>query len=124
MVHAASETAANVESIHAAATASGLTLQTFGSYAWQYHTGLPYLTRHSDIDLLVPIDRRENWIKFRESMAEMSGKSRRTDLEIVLNGDASFIWSEFEAPGPRMLFKGNYSVWIGQKSSVETLFRE
>ena len=124
MVPADSEIAAAAESIQTAATATGLPLQTFGSYAWQHHTALPYVTQHSDIDLLVPIDGRENWEKFRQSMAKVSRKSQKIDLEIVLQGNASFHWREFEAPGAQMLFKGNLSVWIGNKSSVETLLSE
>jgi phosphoribosyl-dephospho-CoA transferase len=118
------EIAPAVKSIYTAAAASGLPLQAFGSYAWQYYTTLPYVNKTSDIDLLIPIQRRENWKKFQQSMAGADIRNNRTDLEIVLNGDASFNWREFEAPGARMLFKGNRSVWIGDKSTVEDLLHE
>jgi len=104
--------------------AAKLPLQTFGSYAWQHYTGLSYLTPHSDIDLIVPINRHEDWRRFRQLMSETQKTDQRVDLEIILNGDASFHWREFEAPGTRLLFKGNYSVWMGDKSDVEAFLHE
>jgi phosphoribosyl-dephospho-CoA transferase len=101
--------------------AAKLSLQTFGSYAWQHYTGLSYVTPNSDIDLVVPINRREDWQRFRQLMSETQTTDQRVDLEINLNGDASFNWREFAAPGPQLLFKGNRSVWMGDKSDVEAL---
>jgi phosphoribosyl-dephospho-CoA transferase len=101
-----------------------LTLQTFGSYAWQHYTGLSYVSPHSDIDLIVPINRREDWRRFRHFMSEIPKTDQRVDLEIMLDGDASFNWKEFEAPGSQLLFKGNRSVWMGDKSDVEALLDE
>ncbi len=54
-------------------------------------------------------------------MSETQKTDQRVDLEIMLNGDASFNWREFEAPGTRLLFKGNRSVWMGDKTDVEAL---
>jgi len=104
--------------------AAKLPLQTFGSYAWQHYTGLSYVTPHSDIDLIVPINRREDWRRFRQLMSETQKTDQRVDLEINLNGDASFHWGEFQAPGRQLLFKGNRSVWMGDKSDVEVLLDE
>jgi phosphoribosyl-dephospho-CoA transferase len=113
-----------VESIQSATAASGLSLLTFGSHAWQYHTVLSYVTPNSDIDFLIPINRRDSWKKFQQSMAEVDIRANRTDVEIVLNGDASFSWREFESSGTQMLFKGNRSVWMGAKSDVEGFLHE
>jgi phosphoribosyl-dephospho-CoA transferase len=124
MVAIAPEITLAVKLIQRAASDAELPLLTFGSYAWQYHTMLRYVTPTSDIDLLVPVQRQENWKRFKRSMLEADAKTQRTDLEIVMNGDASFNWREFEAPGARMLFKGNRSVWIGDKSTVEALLHE
>jgi phosphoribosyl-dephospho-CoA transferase len=110
--------------ILSAVEAARLPLQTFGSYAWQYHTGLSYVTPHSDVDLIVPINRREDWQRFWQLMSKTQKANQRVDLEIILNGDASFNWREFEAPGTRLLFKGNRSVWMGDKSEVEALLHE
>jgi phosphoribosyl-dephospho-CoA transferase len=107
--------------ILSAVEAAKLPLQTFGSYAWQHYTGLSYVTPQSDIDLIVPINHREDWRRFRQLMSETKITDQRVDLEIILNGDASFHWREFEAPGSQLLFKGNRSVWMGDKSDVEVL---
>jgi phosphoribosyl-dephospho-CoA transferase len=101
-----------------------LPLQTFGSYAWQHYTGLSYVGPRSDIDLIVPINRRQDWRRFRQLMSENQKTDHRVDLEIILNGDASFNWREFEMPGRQLLFKGNRSVWMGAKSDVEALLHE
>ncbi len=63
----------------------------------------------------------EDWRRFRQLMSETQKTDHRVDLEIMLNGDASFHWREFEAPGTQLLFKGNRSVWMGDKSDVEAL---
>jgi phosphoribosyl-dephospho-CoA transferase len=110
-----------VEPIQHAATVSELSLQAFGSYAWQHHTGLPYVTEQSDVDLLVPIDSKLRWRTFQRSMEGVSQSFPKIDLEIVINRNASFNWWEFNATGKRMLFKGNSSVWIGDKNTVEGL---
>jgi phosphoribosyl-dephospho-CoA transferase len=119
-----SESSARVNPILTVIEAAKLPLQSFGSYAWQYHTGLSYVTPRSDIDLIVPINRREDWRRFRRWMSETQKTDHRVDLEIILNGDVSFHWREFEAPGKRLLFKGNRSVWIGDKSDVEALLND
>ena len=101
--------------------AAKLPLLTFGSYAWQHFTGLSYVAPDSDIDLIIPINRRQDWRRFRQLMGETPKTDQRVDLEIMLNGDASFHWKEFEAPGRQLLFKGNRSVWMGDKNDVEAL---
>ena len=113
-----------LDAVVTAATAAGLTVQTFGSHAWQHHTGLAYATPSSDVDLLVAVTNRKNWRVFRDSLQERSFADERVDLEIVLNGDASFRWREYGAPAARMLFKGNCSVWLGDKTSVEDFLHE
>jgi malonate decarboxylase holo-[acyl-carrier-protein] synthase len=123
-VDAFSEGSARVNPILMVIEAAKLPLQTFGSYAWQYHTGLSYVTSRSDIDLIVPINRREDWRRFRQLMSETQKTDHRVDLEIILNGDVSFHWREFEEPGKRLLFKGNRSVWMGDKSDVEALLHD
>jgi phosphoribosyl-dephospho-CoA transferase len=119
-----SESSRLVSPILSAIEAAKLPLQCFGSYAWQHYTGLPYVTPDSDIDLIGPINRRGDWRRFLQLMGETQKTDHRVDLEIILDGDASFNWREFEAPGTRLLFKGNRSVWMGDKNEVEALLRE
>jgi phosphoribosyl-dephospho-CoA transferase len=119
-----SESSQLVSPILSAVEAAKLRLQTFGSYAWQHYTGLSYVFQHSDIDLIVPINCRGDWRRFRQLMSETQKTHHRVDLEIILDGDASFNWREFEAPGTRLLFKGNRSVWMGDKTDVEALLHD
>jgi phosphoribosyl-dephospho-CoA transferase len=119
-----SESSEMARPILAVIESAKLPLQTFGSYAWQRYTGLSYVTPRSDIDLIVPISRRDDWRRFRQLMSESQKTDHRVDLEIILNGDASFHWREFETPGTRLLYKGNRSVWMGNKSDVEALLHE
>jgi hypothetical protein len=70
------------------------------SFAWFIDSGT------SDVDLIVPIDHRDVWRRFRQLMSESQKTDHRVDLEIILNGDASFHWREFEAPGTRFAYEG------------------
>jgi phosphoribosyl-dephospho-CoA transferase len=119
-----SESSQMVSRILSVTEAAKLPLQTFGSYAWRRYTGFSYVTPRSDIDLIVPVNRRGEWRRFRQLMSETQKTEQCVDLEIILSGDASFNWREFETPGTRLLFKGNRSVWMGNKSDVEALLHE
>jgi phosphoribosyl-dephospho-CoA transferase len=116
-----------VESAHPimlAAEVAGISLRTFGSHAWSHLTGLSYLTEKSDIDLLACISERSQWETFKREMEQLKMSSKpRIDLEIVLDGDASFSWREFHETRHRLLFKGNIEVWLGMKTDVENYLR-
>ena len=45
------------------------------------------------------------------------------DLEVIVKGDASFQWREFITQSPRLLFKGNSSVWLGEREDVDRRLR-
>ena len=111
-----------VAQIQAAAKAGGCELRTFGSHAWQYLTGLPYVTEFSDIDLLLFVESRTSWSAIRRGLEQLDrASSPRIDLEIVLAGDASFSWREFSTNPDRLLFKGNSRVWLGEPKDIEVL---
>ncbi len=113
------------EPIRAAAEAAGVKLRMFGSHAWQNLTGLPYVTKASDLDLLLFLKTRASWEKIRESLEPFAWPSApRIDLEIVLNEDASFSWKEYAQTSHRLLFKGNSRVWMGGNMDVEELLSE
>jgi phosphoribosyl-dephospho-CoA transferase len=114
------DAAGAAEPIRAAAEAAGVKLRMFGSHAWEHLTGLPYVTKTSDIDLLLFLKTRASWKKIREDLEQVTWPSApRIDLEIVLNNDASFSWKEYAQAAPRLLFKGNSRVWMGKKRDVE-----
>lgn len=106
-----------VHPFHEAATAGGVALRTFGSHAWQHLTGLNYVTEHSDIDLLIFLESHASWNSVREALSQLA-LPPGIDLEIVLKSDASFSWREFAGTGQNLLFKGNSTVWLGDRSDV------
>ena len=110
-----------VRPFHEAANAAGVALRTFGSHAWQHLTGLNYVTEHSDIDLLIFLESRTSWDAVRGSLSQIA-HAPGIDLEIVLKSDASFSWREFSGTGQSLLFKGNSTVWLGEKTDVENQF--
>ncbi len=110
--------------IRAAAEAGGIGLRTFGSHAWQHLTGLPYVNEESDIDLLLFVSSPQIWEIIRSKLEQTGpGFPPGIDLEIVLNGDASFSWREFSSTPRRLLYKGNSRVWLGDKSDIDGILR-
>lgn len=101
-----------------AAKAGGVALRAFGSHAWQHLTGLSYVTGRSDIDLLMFLESRASWDAVRETLSRVALPDR-IDLEFVLKNDASFSWREFAGAGKSLLFKGNSSVWLGDRADIE-----
>ena len=111
----------SLELLQLAADAGGTELRTFGSHAWQHLTGLPYVTETSDIDLLLFLSSLQSWKIIRQSLEQIGElKVPGIDLEIVLSGDASFSWREFINDSPRLIFKGNARVWLGEKGDVSS----
>lgn len=113
-----------VRELEAAAAAAGVTLRTFGSHAWQFLTKLPYVHPDSDLDLILPVDTAAVWDGLRPRLEALSWPSApRMDLEVIVKGDASFQWREFITQSPRLLFKGNSSVWLGEREDVDRRLR-
>lgn len=104
----------------AAAREASAELRTFGSYAWQFLTGLSYVTPESDTDLLIFLEDRERWARLRSALADIP-LPPKIDLEIVLRRDASFSWREFAGDRERLLFKSETRAWLGAKSDVDRL---
>jgi phosphoribosyl-dephospho-CoA transferase len=96
----------------------------FGSHAWQELTGLAYVTKTSDVDLLVDISSLPEWETFLK-LVGTDGPSvpnlGRLDLEIIFRGDASFSWREYLGPTADLLLKSNRHVWLERKDRLATL---
>jgi phosphoribosyl-dephospho-CoA transferase len=115
---ASTEIAASARPVLDAAACAGLALRAFGSFAWQHLTGLPYVTATSDIDLLAPVESPAEWLALSGALSSASALAPRVDLEILLRGRVAFSWREYAATSGRILFKGDTSAWLGEKSSV------
>ena len=97
-------------------------LRAFGSYAWEFLTGLEYVSPASDLDVLLSIDSISEWRKALGILSSWNPpEDRRVDLEIILRGDVSFLWKEYSGAGDRLLFKSNSTVWMGKKSDIDAL---
>lgn len=96
----------------------GETLRVFGSHAWQALTRLPYVQPDSDMDLVVFLENA--WSDFLPVLRRFPVPPE-LDLEIVLSDGSGFLWREFMQESPRILFKGNQQISLGDKSEIESL---
>lgn len=93
------------------------TLRVFGSHAWQALTDLPYVQSGSDVDLVLFL--KNAWSDLLPVLRRFPLPSN-FDLEIVLSDGSGFLWREFMQDSPRILFKGNQQILLGDKSEIES----
>lgn len=111
---------ASLAPIECAAKEAGEQLCVFGSLAWEYWTSLSYLTKASDVDLLLFVSSVSSWHRFTEAMSHAGAFPTGIDLEIVLPNGTAFQWREFIQPQEKILCKGASQVWLAQKTEIET----
>jgi phosphoribosyl-dephospho-CoA transferase len=102
---------------------SGIVIRVYGSLAWQYLTGEPYVTDCSDVDLLW---RPDSLPALRQGLATLVAWDRqfpgRTDGEIQLPDGSGVSWRELAA-GPRLvLVKGSTRVAMRPARDLMKLF--
>lgn len=81
--------------------------RVFGSLAWEYLTGLPYLSSTSDLDLLfdMPISLHA-WRALNRQLLDIdSHTTLRVDGECVRADGAAVKWREFASDSPQVLVK-------------------
>lgn len=95
-----------IERLSASAAVHGGPARVFGSLAWQWITGLPYLTSTSDLDLLLPC------AAFGDVEAQIAGLTAvdatapmRIDGELVFPDGAAVNWREVRARSDELLVK-------------------
>jgi phosphoribosyl-dephospho-CoA transferase len=94
----------------------GLQARVYGSYGWQWLTGLPYLHAQSDIDLSLPVpdlDAAAQVVQFLE-LAQLPA---RIDGEIVFPGGQAVAWRELR----RLLAGQTSQLMVKQLHSVALL---
>ncbi len=99
--------AATLEAVIALGERHDLAPRPFGSLLWQSLTGLPYLSEHSDLDLLWPIDGSVP-PALLDGLAEIEAQApMRLDGEILLADGGGVNWRELSAaaPGDAVLVK-------------------
>lgn len=104
--------------LSAMALTLGEPARVFGSLAWQWITGLPYLTPGSDLDLLLPcagasrIDCQTAGLAAAEAHAPM-----RIDAELVRVDGAAVSWRELHSGMDEILVKTTRSVTMIRRES-------
>lgn len=93
---------------------SELRPEVFGSLAWQYLTGMPYLHENSDVDLLFRVGSQT---ELRELVGELSkiDSAGNCDIEIMLWHGRAFSWRELRQDAATVLMKADYEVFLCDK---------
>ncbi len=78
----------------------------FGSLAWQWLTGLPYLSSGSDIDIAWELPRHYCVERFLEALADLDARApMRLDGELVRPDGAAVNWRELYAGDAEVVLK-------------------
>jgi len=85
--------------------------RTFGSLAWQHLTGLPYLTEHSDLDLLWPLS---SATRAKTLPSDIAGIAKQAPMRLdgeIIGASGGVQWRELiGADEEEVLVKGAASV--------------
>ncbi len=80
--------------------------RVFGSLAWQTLTGLHYVTEHSDLDLLLDIDRDTDLDRLTSDIAAIEADApMRLDGELMRDDGAAVNWRELHSGANELLVK-------------------
>jgi phosphoribosyl-dephospho-CoA transferase len=106
-----------LEALGELAAAHGIDLRIFGSLAWQILTGLGYLTKGSDLDLLLNVSRHTDLAGLTTDLAAIEAQApMRVDGELVRGDGAAVNWREFHAGSHEILVKTVRSVGLTRRS--------
>lgn len=86
--------------------AEGISWRCFGSLAWQYLTGLSYLTNASDLDLLVRCASDAEAARATAVLSDVAARApMRIDAELVSPLGAAVQWREWSSRATELLAK-------------------
>lgn len=84
----------------------GVQTQVFGSLAWQWLTGLAYVSEHSDVDLVWTLPRRAMLDDFLAALADIDAVApMRVDGELLRADGAGANWRELNCASADVLVK-------------------
>ena len=90
----------------ALATKYDVRIGVFGSLAWQWLTGLTYLSPSSDIDIAWELPRRDRIDEFLDELAALDARApMRVDGELVRTDGAGVNWRELHAGAAEVALK-------------------
>lgn len=92
----------------------------FGSLAWAYLTGLPYLTTTSDLDLILAVDDPATAGHIARELASIAGSAPMAiDAELTAPSGAAVQWREWHSGARTLIVKSMDGATLVQR---ETLF--
>lgn len=100
--------------------------RVFGSFAWQYLTGLAYVHAGSDLDLLweatdeVQADHICRAVTAWEGTPSVNGQGLRVDGELRFPGGRAVNWREYASGADRLLVKADAGCWLASRASLYT----
>ncbi len=98
--------AGTLDRISALAASFGTPARVFGGLAWQWITGLPYLTATSDVDLLLPCATAAQIGAQTAGLASIAAAApMRIDGELVRPDGAAVNWREMHGGADEILVK-------------------
>lgn len=95
-----------IDRLDVLAVQHGVEARVFGSLAWHALTGLPYVTRESDLDLLLQVHRDTDLLSLIEELAAIDRLApMRIDGELVREDGVAVNWRELHDDAPQVLVK-------------------
>jgi phosphoribosyl-dephospho-CoA transferase len=105
---------------------AGSTARVFGSLAWGFLTGLPYVRPESDVDLLFEPDSWADAVRLADLLSAMEADAApgapRLDGEIILPGGWGASWRELAGRPRAVLLKGSQDVVLRPYEQLAALF--
>lgn len=104
---------------------AGFAARVFGSLAWGFFTGLPYVRPDSDVDLLFEPDSWVEVVCLADLLTEAAAApdAPRLDGEIVLPGGWGASWRELAARPNAVLLKGPQAVVLRPYAQLAEMYK-
>lgn len=112
-----------LDSLAADARAASIDFRVYGSFAWQFLTGLPYITNRSDIDLVwQPVSTADLYCGIAILRRREHESGLWLDGEIILPDGSAVAWREFDSGRRRVLVKGSCGVGLRTDEAILRLY--
>lgn len=96
----------SIHRLNALAEHDGIEVRVFGSLAWQWLTGLAYLSLSSDLDVIWTLPRRERIAPFLAELGEVAIQApMRLDGELIRADGSGVHWRELHAGSTDLALK-------------------
>ncbi|SFN82265.1 malonate decarboxylase holo-[acyl-carrier-protein] synthase [Sphingomonas sp. OK281] len=91
----------------------------FGSLAWAYLTGLPYLSETSDLDVIWQVATGDDAARLAAALVRIDAEApMRLDGEIVTPTGLAVQWREFASDAPEVLAKTANGNWMTARTEL------